>query len=277
MARFSPQVLRVGEPMSSLGEVLAPIYLLHRYQVEAAAKVLGGLDYTYQLRASKGQTPPATTLVSRERQTAALDALLATIEPAYLRLPEALLRQIPPHPPGYSRSRESFPARTGLTFDALAAAEVAADHTVSFLLHPERAARLVEYGARAPGHWTLAELIDRILRKTAMGAEPAGMDGALQRTVNSVVLYRLMVLAQSTSSSEQVKAMAWLKLRTLKQHWELAAGTDEDWQAHRVWGAHRIGQFLEDPKQLPLPKPQEAPPGQPIGCGQDGDPLALPW
>ena len=36
--------------MSTLEDVLVPVYLLHRYQTEAASKVLGGLYYTYAVR-----------------------------------------------------------------------------------------------------------------------------------------------------------------------------------------------------------------------------------
>ncbi|MCW5963443.1 MAG: zinc-dependent metalloprotease [Bryobacterales bacterium] len=267
--RFSEAVLPPGEPLSSLGETLVPIYLLHRYQVEAASKLVGGLDYAYTLRGAPSSATPATRLIPRERQTAALDALLRTIEPAYLTLPEALLRQIPPHPPGFGRNRESFPVRTGLTFDALAAAEVAADHTLSFLLHPERAARLVQNAAREPGQLGLDELIDLILGRTVQATPLTGMYAEVQRTTNAVLLYRLMVLAQSPASSEQVKAIAWLKLSELRQYLGRAGGPDTAWRAHLLWSAHRISRFQEDPKLLPLPKPQELPPGQPIGCGED--------
>ena len=42
--------------MSSIEEVLAPMYLLHRYQIEAA-KVVGGLEYNYAVKGD-GQLAP---------------------------------------------------------------------------------------------------------------------------------------------------------------------------------------------------------------------------
>ncbi len=277
LGRFSETVLQPGEPLASLGDVLVPIYLLHRYQVEAAAKVVGGLDYAYTLRGTPGTATPATNLVPRERQTAALEALLRTIEPSYLRIPETLLRQIPPYPPGFDRNRESFPARTGLTFDPLATAEVAIDHTLSLLLHPERAARLVEYSARDERQMGLAEMIDAIITRTVKAAPQTGLEAEIQRTSSAVLLYRLMVLAQSPGSSEQVKAIAWLKLREIRAFWVQERSADTGWQAHREWGAERIARFFDDPKVLPLPKPKEAPPGQPIGCGEEQLPVLTSW
>ncbi|HJZ11656.1 MAG TPA: zinc-dependent metalloprotease, partial [Acidobacteriota bacterium] len=121
------------------------VYLLHRYQVEAVVKLLGGMDYTYAVRGDR-QIP--ITFISPQRQRDAVKAVLATIEADFLLIPERILNLIPPHPSRFPRTRESFPIRTGLTFDPLAAAEEAANWSISLLLEPSRAARLVEYQAR---------------------------------------------------------------------------------------------------------------------------------
>jgi len=274
--RFSEKVLRMGEPMAAMGEVLVPVYLLHRYQVEAAAKVVGGLDYGYTVRQPGTETKRATgpRLVSKERQEDALQALLATLDPKFLRLPDSILDQIPPHPPGFGRTRESFPSQTGLTFDPLAAAEVSADHTAAFLLNPQRAARLVQYAAREPGQMQLDEVLDALLARTLKSDPLEGMDGELQRTTDAVVLYRMMVLAQSPNSTEQVKAITWMKLGEAKEYLDKAEGSSVAWKAHRNWLSDRIKRFQNNPKEVTLPKPEEAPPGQPIGCGSD-EPLAV--
>ncbi|MDZ7638414.1 MAG: zinc-dependent metalloprotease [Bryobacterales bacterium] len=275
LARFSENVLRPGEPLATMGETLVPIYLLHRYQTEAAAKVVGGLDYGYTLRGRRNAGDGAAVkLIPRERQQAALTALLATVAPAYLRIPESILALIPPHPPGYGRTEESFPSHTGLTFDPLAAGEAAADHTVSLLLHPERAARLVQYAARESGQMRLEDLIGQLLNATIRAERREGMEGELQRTANSVVLYRLMALAQSPASTEQVKAIASLHLAELKDYVEKTESPDSSWKAHSLWAAERIRRFQASPKEITIPKPQAAPPGQPIGCGS-GDPFGL--
>lgn len=271
LARFSENVLRPGEPLASMGEVLVPIYLLHRYQAEAAAKTVGGLDYGYSVRgaAADSRNPPARP-IAKARQQAALTALLGTLSPEFLRIPERVLESIPPHPPGFARSAESFPARTGRAFDPLAAAEVAADQTVSLLLNPQRAARLLQYAARDASQLRLEDLIDQLLAATIRATRQEGMDGAIQRTTNTVVLYRLMALAQSPASTDETKAIASLKLSAIKEFVEKSESPDLPWKAHSVWLASRIGRFQENPKEIPMPPPEAAPPGQPIGCGSEG-------
>src|SRR6185436_2073365 len=129
---FSANNIREGEPMSRLEDVLVPVYLVHRYQTEAAAKVLGGLFYSYAVR---GDGQKITERVPAAEQRRALDALLRTIRPETLTLPEPLLTIIPPAAIGYPRSRENFQNRTGVTFDPVGAAESAAALTVGLILN----------------------------------------------------------------------------------------------------------------------------------------------
>jgi hypothetical protein len=147
LRRFGENNIREGAPLATLEDVLVPIYMYHRYQVEAAAKVVGGQDYTFSLK-GKGDRNPQ--IVAPEEQRRALDAVLDTIKPDALMLPESLLKLIPPRPAGYARTREDFRIRTQPTFDALTPAETIADHVSGFLLNPERAARLVQFHARDP-------------------------------------------------------------------------------------------------------------------------------
>src|SRR5258708_11250008 len=120
LRRFGENNIREGAPMAALEDVLAPLYMYHRYQVEAAAKLVGGEDYTFSLR-GKGDTNPQ--IISPEEQRRALNAVLGTLKPDALALPESVLRLIPPRPPGYPRTREDFRIRTAPNFDALAPAE----------------------------------------------------------------------------------------------------------------------------------------------------------
>ncbi len=268
LERFSGNVLRPGEPLASMGEVLVPIYLLHRYQTEAVAKTVGGLDYAYSVRGAAADSPkPPARPIAKARQQAALTALLGTLSPEFLRVPERILASIPPHPPGFARSAESFPARTGRAFDPLAAAEVAADQTVALLLNPQRAARLLQYAARDASQLRLEDLIDQLLAATIRASRHEGMDGAIQRTTNTVVLYRLMALAQSPAATDETKAIASLKLSAIKEFLEKTESPDLPWKAHSVWLSSRIKRFEDNPKEIPMPAPETAPPGQPIGCG----------
>src|SRR5437763_248054 len=126
LKRFGENNIREGAPLATLEDVLVPLYMLHRYQVEAASKLVGGMDYTFALRGD-GETP--TQIVAPTEQRRALAGVLATLKPEVLALPESLLKMIPPRPPEYERGRGHFKIRTSPGFDALASAEAAAQHT----------------------------------------------------------------------------------------------------------------------------------------------------
>ncbi len=192
LRRFGENNIREGAPMATLEDVLAPLYMYHRYQVEAAAKLIGGEDYTFSLR-NKGDRDPQ--IISPEEQRRALSAVLNTLKPQALALPESVLRLIPPRPPGYPRTREDFRIRTAPTFDALAPAEAFADHVCDFLLNQERAARLVEFHARDTRYPALDEVLDKILDATWKAPIGSGYEAEIRRTVNMVVLMNLMSLA----------------------------------------------------------------------------------
>ena len=73
---FLDNAIKTGEPMSSIEEVLVPMYLLHRYQIEAAAKVIGGIEYNYAL---KGDGQLITKLLPYDQQMKALNSLLTNV------------------------------------------------------------------------------------------------------------------------------------------------------------------------------------------------------
>src|SRR6202140_159790 len=163
LKHFGENNIREGAPLATLEDVIVPLYMLHRYQVEAASKLVGGMDYTFALRGD-GQMP--TQIVAAPEQRRALAAVLATLKPEALALPDSLLKMIPPRPPAYERGREDFKIRTYPAFDALAPAEAAAQHTLQFLFNPERAERLVEFHARNSANPALEEVFDAVLNAT---------------------------------------------------------------------------------------------------------------
>src|ERR1043166_7889461 len=139
LRRFGENNIREGAPLATIEEVLVPIYMYHRYQVEAAAKIVGGQDYTFSVK-GKGDRNPQ--IVAPEEQRRALAAVLDTLKPEALAVPEPLLRLLPPRPPNHQRTRENFRIRPQPVFDALAPAEAVADHVPGFFFNAERAARL---------------------------------------------------------------------------------------------------------------------------------------
>lgn len=256
--RFGENNVRNGVPLATMEDALVPIYMLHRYQVEAASKLIGGMDYTFALRGD-AQTP--TQIVAAAEQRRALAAVLATLKPEALALPESLPKIIPPRPPEYERGREHFKIRTYPAFDALAPAEAAAQHTLQFLFNPERAERLLEFHARDEANPSLEEVFDAILAATWKSPHASGYAGEVTRVVDAVVLHDLIVLAANDRASTQVRAIATLTLHQFKA-WLSSASPD---QAHAFFALKEIEQ------QLDLTPPAEPPDGPPIGSWEDSD------
>jgi len=265
---FGEKNVKPGMPMAVLEEALVPMYFYHRYQTEAAAKLIGGLNYRYALR---GDGQVVTEFVSAEQQQKALDVLMKTVSPTNLLLRENLLKIIPPRPLGYDRHREVIKIRTELTFDALSMAETAADMTFSLILHPARAARLVEYHARDAKQPSLESVMDKLISGTIKSPGKNGYEGAVQMTVNYALLINMTKLALNTGASSQSRAISNLKIDQLKS-WLTApsrATTDEAWRAHYSYLLMKINKLQEDPEKYKQENLLEAPPGQPIGMDEE--------
>ncbi len=263
LARFGENAIRRGRPMATIEETLVPLYLHHRYQVEAAASVLGGQHFVYAMR-DDGRLP--TRRASAAEQQAALEALMRTLDPAELRLPESVLAAIPPRPSGYGPHRELFPRYTGSTFDPVSPAVVAADLTLSQLLDPERAARLVEQKALDEVLPGLDDVLERLLDVTwgKAAATLSSYEAEIARAVERVVAERLMGLAGG-ARMPQVRALASHALQTIaRTPASTSAGPLE--AAHDALLAQDIRRFLERPAAtLASPAIPAAPPGPPIG------------
>jgi hypothetical protein len=265
--RFGESALRLGSPLAALEDVFVPLYLHHRYQVEAAVKLVAGQDYTFALRGD-GQTPVRSVEPAVQRR--ALESVLATLRPEVLAMPRTLLASVPPRPPGFPSHRELFERHTGPVFDAIAPATAAAAFSVRLVLDPARAARLVQQHALDPAQPGLVQVVDRLL-EVAFATEPSDPYHAeLIRAVQRVVVEGLMTLALDAPSG-QVRAVVELKLEELRDRLAAGAvgggerGSVED-RAHRRLLAADVRRFLDreytPQRRLPLP---DLPPGAPIG------------
>ncbi|MCG6921094.1 MAG: zinc-dependent metalloprotease [Acidobacteria bacterium] len=259
LERFDETALRPGELLAELERVLVPLYLHHRYQLAAALQSLGGADYTYATRGD-GQVP--LQIVPGDRQRRALDLALETLSVDFLALPERILALLPPRPPG-APAIEGFPRQTGLFFDPLTVATVAADFSVGSLLHPDRLARLQLFGSRSDGP-DVAEVADRLLHATWDAPFPGdAYRTAVLRGVQRVALDRLLEQA-TTHPVAEVRAVLTERLLSLADRLEqlpqpsafehLAAADIRRWERR------------EAPAVGPPPTP-DVPPGSPIGAG----------
>ncbi len=268
LSQFGDRAVPTGAPLATLEEVLVPLYLHHRYQVEAAVKVIGGQYYDYAFRGD-GVEPLHQVPVAE--QTAALDAVLATITPAELVLPRAVLARIPPRPVSIEPHRELFDRATGLVFDAVAPATAAADMVVQLLFNGERAARLVEQhalDARQPG---LEAVLDRVIA-AVFDVPAAGYEAEVGRAIQRVVVDRLMGLAASAAMG-QVRAVAAAKLAAVATRPLPASARTTENQAARALFAADIKRFQARPYDpTKAPGAPDAPPGSPIGLPDDDIP-----
>jgi hypothetical protein len=262
LKNFGERNIKPGTAMAMLEEALVPVYFFHRYQTEATAKLIGGLNYRYALR---GDGQPVTELLTPQQEIKALESLLKTVQPSALALPESLLKILPPRPLGYRSHRELFSGKTDLTFDPLAAAETASDLTFSMILYPARANRLFEHHSRDARLPSLESVIDKLLTATIKSNAKSGYEGAIQMSTANALFTNLAKLAVSKDASAQTKAIVNFKLDQLKSWLQGKSTTDEEWKAYYAYLAKQISQFQDDPDEFKQDKVLEAPPGAPIG------------
>jgi len=272
LARFGENNVRPGRPLATLEEVLVPIYLLHRFQLHAVGKLIGGYEFSYALRGD-GQT--GAEPVSARRQREAINVLLSTLEPQVLRLPDNVIDAIPPRPPGFGKSRETFASATGKTFDPVSAARSAAALTLEVLLDPTRAARMNASTAMVNNLPGFSELLTELFRATWFDGTPGGIEGQIRRATNELVLESVMSLAMDDRAERGVRAMALDAITRLDSNLRSRAVSEGDpaWRAHFGFARYQIQRMRDDPDSVGRAAPVIPPPGEPIGSS-DAD---YPW
>src|SRR5690606_20547998 len=225
---------------------------------------VGGRYFTYALRGD-GQDPGQPVEAARQRH--AVQALLDTLAPGVLRVPEAVTELIHARPPGFPESRESFPSVTGGTFDPFGPADSAIALTLDVLLEPTRAARMNALHAHQAEQPSFSELVDDLLAVSWQASRSSGEAGAIQRRLDSQVLERLMLLGNDLEADNQVKAQALDGVERLDRWLVQRAGaeTDAEWRAHYSHARLQIERMRQDPSSLQRIAPVEPPPGSPIG------------
>jgi hypothetical protein len=256
--RFDETVIRKDAPMATMEEALVPLYMYHRYAVEAAASAVGGQDYIYAFRGD-GRTP--TKWVPAAQQKAALEALAATLKPSELALPKNALDKIPPRPSGWGMHRELFARYTGDAFDPISPAAIAADVTIGFTLQPDRAARMVAQHALDPSLPGLTDVINALRTATVKAPVANPYEQEIRRATSRALVERLMWLAGG-APMPQVRAEATAALTEISRMGLQAAS---DSAAGQLMAAD-IKRFLERPMEpIRTPATFDAPPGAPIG------------
>ncbi len=257
--RLDERALLPGRPLFELERVLVPVYLHHRYQIEAAARLIGGVEYDYEM-VQPYEPASGFERVAPDRQRHALERVLQSLQPSFLAMPSRLSRLLVPPPPGFGRDRESFDPRA-LLVDPLDAAAASATITLDFLLDETRAARL-EAQAAADAGPSFGTVLDELLRSQFNSGTADANERAIQRVTRELVVRRIMTLAApngiaADASLASVRATAWSALEAL-----LARPLEPS--SLRT----EIERFLADPTEnTPTSRAARIPPGSPIGTG----------
>ncbi|WP_034925592.1 zinc-dependent metalloprotease [Gillisia sp. CAL575] len=259
ISNFCIENIRTGESYSVLEDVFVPLFFLHRYQTEAVAKVIGGLDYTY---AVKGDNQNIVKIASVEDQKEALSIYLKTLDAEVLAIPKDKLDLFPPRAYGFERSRESFKSNTGVAFDALGAAGTASDLSLGYLLHPERAARLIQQKALDNSQLGLNEVLEELITASLKKTYKNSYLQEVQNSINYNVLQHLFNLAVNKKSIPQVKAIANSAISSL-QSWLESNSKSEVFRSQLL---REIEQFKTKPELFePIQPAPKIPDGSPIG------------
>lgn len=259
LKNFGLDNLQKGQPYSELEEILVPLYLFHRFQVESAVKLVGGVEFEYSV---KGDSYRPVRSVEKESQVAALNMLLSTLTVEQLSLPPEIVKLIPPKAYGYSKNRESFPSQTGATLDPVSMADVAAQHTLKLLLNHQRLARVLQQKAMNPEQLGLQDVLSELLVTTLRSDENEGLGALIQQRVDYLTVKYLLMAASNPKAAPEVRA-----------HLHSEIGKLHGWlvtQAKRnperfLWLKDLVDKYQAGEFKADFVEPLNIPPGSPIG------------
>ena len=249
--------IKQGAPYSDLEDLFVPIYLLHRYQVEAVVKMIGGVNYNY---ATKGSIPFSVEVVSPTQQRNALLEYLNALSPKALKIPSHLNKLLHPRSFSNPRTRENFLSQTGVTFDYLGIATSLSDAIIGMLLHPERANRLVMQFGFDKNQLSLKETLNILVNNHFKRTLRDSHENQLNEIVKGSILKHLMHLGQSSLASSITKATIYEQLEVLDR-W-LAGQSEANFSNfYRM----EIQNYYDNPSGFNLSLSKRLPDGSPIG------------
>jgi hypothetical protein len=258
ISSFSEDNIRLNEPFSKLEDVFVPLYFFHRYQTEAATKLIGGLDYNYTI---KGSSDFTTKVIDADMQKDALKSIFKTLLANTLAIPKDILNLFPPRAFSYPRSRESFQGLTGVSFDALSAVSTSSELTLKLLLHPERMNRLVQQKSLDYNQLGLEELLEELIDNSFNTSYKDDYLNEVQQMINIEILKYIMNLAVNDKTFFQVKAMANDAINSLSKL--LSDKKNNVKYANQYWVM--ITEFKKNPDKFKLQNSPKIPDGSPIG------------
>lgn len=259
LARFDADAIPAGQDMAGLRRAFVPIWLLHRYQTEAAAKALGGVVAPVALAGDDARVQAVPAI----QQQAALDTLMEALSIESLTVP-ARLQPLLSFGPGsdgdYQTAIEIMPTAGGPVFDGLRATEIGAVHVLDSLLDPQRLNRLEQQHAADPGVSSAHALAARLIAH----ADTAAGYGAVGRRIATTVA---LDLARTAREGALARSIA-LQIDGQLQRWATRLGASQGHSEASDW-ARGLGALLSDREALAAALADKAllpvvPPGMPI-------------
>ena len=252
LAHFAEGALPPDRQLGDAERRLVPIYLLHRYQAEAVARLLGGSTYAYGLI---GDTAKGAVPVAADRQREALALLSGLLSQDTLQLPESVLRTLSPPSNDYTRGLEFFGTRMDPLFDPLQATASASALIAKMSFDPARLNRLAWQQARDSNVPSVSDVFE-VLVSTPWREN--GGNALLINTRNWAVLDAALLTLDGGNLHPAVAAQWRGALASLAKQLQSGKGREQQ-DAGRY-----IQRYLDEPGSVKLRPLAVIPPGSPI-------------
>jgi hypothetical protein len=261
ISEFSADNIKKYQTYSELEDVFVPLYFYHRYQTEAVAKMIGGLDYSYAI---KGVNSLIVKKLDPKKQREALTALMESVSVETLMIDESKLLLFPPRAMGFERTRESFESDMGVAFDPYAAVASASNLTFSVLLHPERISRLILQKSLDKKQLGYEELLDTLIANTFKIGHKDNYKRELQNIINETLLHQIFKLTGAKDHYLQVRAVGMKKISEIMVYLKERDSKGYQRMADDLM-IRDITEFLKDPEWKKMRQAPKLPDGSPIG------------
>ncbi|MBT7695772.1 MAG: DUF5117 domain-containing protein, partial [Cryomorphaceae bacterium] len=225
-----------GEPYDRIEDILVPIYMLHRYQIESTAKAIGGVDYLYFV---KNLNNDKVKFVNSKLQKESLESLLNVLNPKNLVLPNNLIDILSPRSFRNPRTRENFESNTGVTFDYINASSSVINHTLTFLINPERINRIYQQNMFGENILKLEDYLTIISNSIFSNKKMSLYESSINNNTSSLFLDHLFLAFNNSKTNDISKSLILSSIVNTK---ETLSSNLNDYNAFLV---NKINGFLD--------------------------------
>ena len=245
-----------GEPYDRIEDILVPIYMLHRYQIEASAKAIGGVDYLYFV---KNKNNDKVKFVDSKLQRKSLESLLNVLKPKNLVLPNNLIDILSPRSFRNPRTRENFVSNTGVTFDYINTSSSLINHTLTFLLNAERINRINQQNIFGDDILTLEDYLAEISKSIFDNKKLSTYEESVNKNTSSLYLDHLFMAFNNSRTNDLSKSIILASIMDIMNNLSTKSNNYNRFLINKIDG------FLINPdKYKPIEK-TKIPDGSPIG------------